>query len=351
MANIPNLPVELQDLVFADIEGDALLALSVTAKVLYALAMPRVYRKISLTDYDRILLLLRTLKKSDTLVNLVTHLELHWQRSSTDAVATLVGRLGTVLPRLVNLVHLKVSGALGIFYWVFDQLELPSLRYFHSFTYVNVAFLQRHPHLYEATLKEPTFKNATETANLLEPRVLRLLGGGPEQLLKVCSDGQPRPTLRRIDWVGKAAPPHFDHEALHRITSFVTQVNYLNGCSELSPPLNPPWTSVKRIGIRIEWWHWLTVFVNELAHALSDAVRSFPNVDTLDIHIDQITNGEGVMTRWSEIEGVLFATQNLKRVTLNGTNWTRSTPTVAFKMCITGSQPDDTPDLRVNFSS
>ena len=137
MTGFHNMPREIRDFILVEVEDTDLVALGKAAKLTYAVAVTRLYRKISMTDFGRVLLFLRTVKGSKTLASLVLHLELHWEPRPTEALAKLATQLCNVLPKLSNLVHLTISTALEKFRWIYETLNLPSLREFHAFTPVN----------------------------------------------------------------------------------------------------------------------------------------------------------------------------------------------------------------------
>jgi len=363
MAGFHNLPRELHDIIFVNFNCEDLSKLGRTSKLIHGLIVPRLYRKISTTDYSHILSLLGTIEKSAQLASFVVYLKLHCGPESTKALATLATRLCTILPRLFNLTNLTISKALRNIAWIYDHLVLPSLREFCVYTTVCTRFLQRHPHLREVTIMGLTgHKEATAAANLFEPRLIRLLNGTSEQLADICSDGHARSTLRRIDWSRNPSPPHVRPGAappspsndykIHRIASSVTQVNYLNGHYYLSPPLNPPWTSVKRVGIRVtHWGQWPLRLQGNPSTELNDAATSFPNMETLDVVIGRgaqfMATEKRILEVWEQMQEGLLCFPGLRRVTFCGRNWTRETSASKFREI--ACNLNDIPDLSTEF--
>jgi len=359
MTNFYSLPPEICDAIFIKVQRVDIIALSRTVQLTHALAIPHLYRTIAMSDYNRITLLLHTLVQDKRLCNMVLRLELHWQPQPAELLAKLAFQLCHILPKLSNLVHLTISEALGKSNWIYEHLNMPSLREFHAFTPVSARFLERHPHLRDVTIQNlDTQASTTGTANLTEPHFLRFLNCGSNNLLNICSDGKARRTLRRIDWrqpphlhYGSMPTPLFDSEAIHRVASHVIQVNYLQGVSDMPYPLAPAWVSVKRVGIRVDRWSSWPLDSNPPARLFNNLAISFPNTDTLDVIIEPITGAcsekHEILDIWRQIQNNLAVFPRLMRVTLCGWNWTRSSPTAAFEE--TECDLKDIPNLSVDY--
>ncbi|KAH7106695.1 hypothetical protein BKA62DRAFT_212818 [Auriculariales sp. MPI-PUGE-AT-0066] len=290
---VMRLPIELFDMVFQHLRTAELNAFAQTAHFARAMTIQRMYSYIVFRNSptNKVLGLLHNLWKNKTLALYVVHLELDWIGKSDESV-NVASKLAAVLPMLRNLVHLTVSKAIEIYTWAFDAVTLPSLRELHAHQPLNASFLDRHPQLRKASIMLPTFgREPYADTNLSELEVLSLINprGDSNDLLRICSDGNPRPNLRRIDWQshGQNLTPS-DMTRMQKVASYVRQVNYLDeNVAIRNFVLNPPWESVVRIGLRIPRQTSSSRFFEQhLAGFVRQSCLSFPNIHTVDLLSD-----------------------------------------------------------------
>ncbi|KAH7106694.1 hypothetical protein BKA62DRAFT_765280 [Auriculariales sp. MPI-PUGE-AT-0066] len=280
-------------MVFQHLRTVELNAFAKTAHFARAMTIQRLYSYIVFRNSptNKVLSLLYTLWKNKTLAPYVVHLELDWTGKSHESV-NVASKLAAVLPMLRNLVHLTVSKAIEIYTWAFDAVTLPSLRELHVHKSLSATFLDRHPRLRKVSIMLPTYgRERYAVTNLGELEVLSLINpqGDSKELLRICSDGNPRPNLRRIDW--QSHGPNLtssDMTRMQQIASSVRQVNYLDeNVAIRNFVLNPPWEGVVRIGLRVSRH---SMFSQSLEYHISGFVRhcclSFPNVHTVDLLSD-----------------------------------------------------------------
>ncbi|EJD46846.1 hypothetical protein AURDEDRAFT_184109 [Auricularia subglabra TFB-10046 SS5] len=101
--------------------------------------------------------LLCRLREDKALADLPRYLELHWpppMRPGKREQPELAALLTAVLPTLKNLTYFSISPAIGVDTRAFDEVVMPSLVQFHSYSQepISLAFLERHPKLTHLTL-------------------------------------------------------------------------------------------------------------------------------------------------------------------------------------------------------
>jgi len=344
IAGLPSLPVEIHELVLQQSHCQAIAALARAGKIANVLATPYLYRKVALRNNRQILRLLHTLLERDALVVFVQHLELAWSPDSPGS-GTFASQMQRVLPRLSNLAHFSVSRGLVISPWFFNDITLPALHQLHVYSGVNLGFVTRHPHIRELTIYMSQFGfGKHQQANLLAPKVLRILDGGIEELGRLCSDGLPRPTLRRVDLAHNGRHVAAEAVKARDIASSVRQVNYVGGFSGTSPPLEPCWLGVERVGVRVHSWDTSRIPGNATIK-MNDLAKSFPNFRTLDLILDVSLEAavKAVAATAKQLQGVL----QVQILVGAGQVYRRATPTGQLELT---DEHADSPDVESHLS-